>query len=110
LTSSKKLLILRKNSQTVESMHLELKKLKEDNIKRKLISYLVFNIVKATESETKVLHEIIDDLKSETTQTNELASNRQKSIEELNSELDQLQRKYDKIHKLMYGRLDTKKK
>jgi hypothetical protein len=72
--------------------------------------YLVYNIVKALEKETKVLHEIIEDVKTESSRHNDTASKKQQDIESLNNELEDLQRKYDKIHKLMYGRLDTRKK
>jgi predicted nuclease with TOPRIM domain len=70
---------------------------------------IVYNIVKALEKETKILHDIIEDLKDETSSSNEVATKRQKTIEQLEDDLDELQKKYDKIYKLMFGRLVRKK-
>jgi predicted nuclease with TOPRIM domain len=69
----------------------------------------VYNIVKQLEKEMKVLNEIIEGLKTENKHLNDKNGKKCNELDDIYEQYEELQAKYDKIYKLMYGRLDTKR-
>jgi uncharacterized coiled-coil DUF342 family protein len=71
---------------------------------------LVYNKNKHQEHEIKAYKDIIENLKSEINHTKNVNQKKHEELTDLNNQHDDLRKKYDKVSRLTFGRLEKEKK